>query len=77
MLAVIPASATNDDLRDANDRQEFAGDDDDGDDATSTATQQDEDTVNSATASMATAMRGTILIGPSTSGEALDILSIA
>jgi hypothetical protein len=75
MLAVIPASATANDLRDADDQQELAGDDDDGDDdATSTATQQDEDTVNSATASMATAMRGTILIGPSTSGEALRIL---
>ena len=75
MLAVIPASATNSDLRDADDQQELAGNDDDGDDdATSTATQQDEDTVNSATASMATATRGTILIGPSTSGEALRIL---
>ena len=75
MLAVIPARATNNDLRDADDQQELAGDDDDDDDdATSTATQQDEDTVNSATASMATAMRGTILIGPSASGEALRIL---
>ena len=74
MLAVIPARATNNDLRDADDQQELAGDDDDDDDdATSTAI-EDQDTASSVAANTATATRGTILIGPSTSGEALRIL---